>query len=458
MIQVLDFNPNEGEEGAPITVRIHFHSESTEPIHVRLVVGNKAVSTAVRELGGVDYGRWQLDAAAPALGHISTTDNKVVITVQALNADNTVLDSVPVGEFSYWEYGASRQKPIQDITDNAPALGRRRAATDLPTPSPHFCMPSPSLSDRVPRSKTRSRKREGPKSIKDQSLMRARQLAPGEVDENLHAHTPVLEMVTPLDSVCSGWDEAELQAGRRLVRFQKIQDGRRVILTCEPIRQDEYCETDSVISCIYREEAETCYVTSVDIIHLLERLTNDEFPVEEKNRIRRNLEGLRPTTVSKHKPASEAFFQRIMDFPDPKPRNIEKDLKVLNGSFWSIYTSSPTDSTSSLPAEPDPLQPQLHLPLHVDPTLANTKPLPEGLLLISSDNYETHSPSSPALSLFPYGADVKQESDSSSGSWVSEHSFPLHDPEPTFGIIPDYEDGAHNEYDGYHYPRDEMAF
>jgi hypothetical protein len=159
--------------------------------------------------------------------------------------------------------------------------------------------------------------------------MRARQHAPGEVADNLYAHTPVLELVTPLESLCVGWDAAEVQAGRRLVRFHKIQDGCRVILSCEAIKQHEYDEADSVVSCIYRAEAEGCVVTSVDIICLLERLTNDSFPVEEKNRIRRNLEGLRPTTVSKHKSTSGSFFQRIMDFPDPRPRNIEKDLKVF---------------------------------------------------------------------------------------------------------------------------------
>ncbi|KAF7362006.1 hypothetical protein MVEN_00545800 [Mycena venus] len=412
MIQVLDFNPNEGEEGAPITVRIHFHSESIEPIHVRLVVGNKAVSTAVRELGGVEYGRWQLDAAAPALQYLSTTDNKVFITVQALNAENTVLDSVPVGEFTYWEGGASRQKPSHDVLDNLPALGRRRAVTHLPAPNPHYSLPSPTLSDRVPRPKTRPRKREVPKSIKDQSLVRARHYTPGELDDNLHAHTPILEIVTPLASFCSGWDDAELQAGRRLVRFHKVQDGRRVILSCESIRQEEYREADSIISCIYREETETCYVTSVDIIYLLERLTNDEFPVEEKNRIRRNLEGLRPTTVSKHKPGSETFFQRIMDFPDPKPRNIEKDLKVFDWSLlgqalekimskYSIYTSSPTDSTSSLPEESasDLIPPPAHVLSHVDPTLVSDKgPLAPGLLFQPSDHYATarQSPLSPS--------------------------------------------------------------
>lgn len=159
--------------------------------------------------------------------------------------------------------------------------------------------------------------------------MRTKNTTTGESTEHLYAQTPILEILTPLSSMCTGWSPAEIQAGRRLVRFSKVQDGRRLIVSCESIRQDEYCENDSVISCIYREETDTCFVTSVDVIYLLERLTNGEFPVEEKNRIRRNLEGLRPTTVSKHKPGFGEFFQRIMEFPDPKPRNIEKDLKVF---------------------------------------------------------------------------------------------------------------------------------
>ena len=60
---------------------------------------------------------------------------------------------------------------------------------------------------------------------------------------------------------------------------------------------------------------------------------DDVFSVEEKNRIRRNLESLGPTTVSKAKGGFEGFFQRIMDFPPPKPRNIEKDVKVFP---WSL--------------------------------------------------------------------------------------------------------------------------
>ena len=59
--------------------------------------------------------------------------------------------------------------------------------------------------------------------------------------------------------------------------------------------------------------------------------------MEEKNRIRRNLEGLRPVTVSKNKPGSEDFFKLIMGFPNPKPRNIEKDIKVFP---WEVLEAA----------------------------------------------------------------------------------------------------------------------
>lgn len=70
-------------------------------------------------------------------------------------------------------------------------------------------------------------------------------------------------------------------------------------------------------------------MTSVDCILLLEALISVRFTVEEKNRIRRNLEGFRPLTVAKCKPDTSEFFRLIMAFPNPKPRNIEKDVKVF---------------------------------------------------------------------------------------------------------------------------------
>lgn len=89
-----------------------------------------------------------------------------------------------------------------------------------------------------------------------------------------------------------------------------------------------------VISCIYREDKNECFVTSVDAIYLLEALVGVRFSVEEKNRIRRNLEGFRPVTVSKAKAGAEDFFKLVMGFPNPKPRNIEKDVKVFP---WKVF-------------------------------------------------------------------------------------------------------------------------
>ncbi len=322
IIHVLGYTPKEGERGVPITVRIHFRCDLSEPIYVRLLVGLKPVPTKVREVSGPAYGRWQLDAAAPSHEEDNASE---YLSVQALNDDGVIVDTVAFGEFSYWA-----PRPLAVRTESVNGLSQRpHLRRRLTSQGQHR---SPTISDStdssMPTQQVRLHRR-----VKSQSLMRTKAGAAGELGEELYAQTPILDLVTPLSSICVDWAPAEIQAGRRLVRFGKVQDGRRLIVSCEPISQDEYCEQDSVISCIYREDSKTCFVTSVDVIYLLERLTNGEFPVEEKNRIRRNLEGLRPTTVSKHKPGFEDFFQRIMEFPDPKPRNIEKDLKVFK---WNL--------------------------------------------------------------------------------------------------------------------------
>ncbi|TFK25477.1 developmental regulator medusa [Coprinopsis marcescibilis] len=352
IIHVLGYTPTEGERGVPITVRIHFHPDLAESMYVRLVVGQKAVATKVRELPGTTYGKWQLDAIAPPFEQSQHSSSKVLISVQALNNDNAILDSVAFGEFSYWSaVNVPDSNPSHNTRSSLSALPRlhipsggdlsqptmrRRGATTSQLPSSTSTLANGGSKVRIHR------------RLKSQSIVRAKH-APPPPGEKLVAQTPVLELVTPLDGICTGWNQGELSSGRRLVRFSKVQDGRRLIVSCEPIRQEDYNESDAVISCIYREEVDSCFVTSVDVIYLLERLTNGEFPVEEKNRIRRNLEGLRPTTVSKHKTGFGDFFQRIMEFPDPKPRNIEKDLKVFDWNLlgqalekilskYSIYT------------------------------------------------------------------------------------------------------------------------
>ncbi|RXW13612.1 hypothetical protein EST38_g12238, partial [Candolleomyces aberdarensis] len=337
IIHVLGYTPAEGEPGVPITVRIHFHPELADAMFVRLVIGHKAVATKVRELPGTVYGCWELDAVAPPFDREQYSSSKVLISVQALNEENAVLDSVVFGEFSYWSptctpdlISSTAIQPVLTTRSTRPPAPdgptmRRRGTTLSHVPS--------SAAERASLAAQSQAKLRIHRRVKTPSIVRSKHTSLPHDHAKLIAQTPILELVTPLANICTGWTPAELAAGRRLVRFAKVQDGKKLIVSCEPIRQEEYSETDTVISCIYREEADSCYVTSVDVIYLLERLTNGEFPVEEKNRIRRNLEGLRPTTVSKHKAGFGDFFQRIMEFPDPKPRNIEKDLKVFD---WNL--------------------------------------------------------------------------------------------------------------------------
>ncbi|KAJ3570840.1 hypothetical protein NPX13_g5594 [Xylaria arbuscula] len=151
----------------------------------------------------------------------------------------------------------------------------------------------------------------------------------------IYSTKAVLKINGDLESMASGWTAEECENGRRLVQFSKKQQGSTLSTTFKPVSISERPPNGICISCIYWNEKRECFVTSVDTISLLEQLVvaPNRFSIEEKNRIRRNLEGFRPLTVSKAKAESEEFFKTIMGFPNPKPRNIEKDVKVFP---WKI--------------------------------------------------------------------------------------------------------------------------
>ncbi|KAF8945175.1 hypothetical protein BGZ47_003136 [Haplosporangium gracile] len=132
-----------------------------------------------------------------------------------------------------------------------------------------------------------------------------------------------------MDDMAINWSGEEWESHRRLVQFWRRQDGNDIHCTFAPVAPADRQPNSIVVSCIYWAEKNDCFLTSVDCIYLLESLIAVRFTVEEKNRIRRNLEGFRPVTVSKCKPESAEFFKLIMSFPNPKPRNIEKDVKVF---------------------------------------------------------------------------------------------------------------------------------
>ncbi|KAF9185811.1 hypothetical protein BGZ50_002851 [Haplosporangium sp. Z 11] len=138
-----------------------------------------------------------------------------------------------------------------------------------------------------------------------------------------------LKFAGNMDDMAINWSAEEWESHRRLVQFWRRQDGNDIHCTFAPVAPADRQPNSIVVSCIYWAEKNDCFLTSVDCIYLLESLIAVRFTVEEKNRIRRNLEGFRPITVSKCKPESAEFFKLIMSFPNPKPRNIEKDVKVF---------------------------------------------------------------------------------------------------------------------------------
>jgi hypothetical protein len=138
-------------------------------------------------------------------------------------------------------------------------------------------------------------------------------------------------------AIFANWTDEEKKAKRRLVEFHRRQEDSIIYASFKPVTIEERTQGTHCVSCIFWEERAECFVTSVDTIQLLEGLVGVRFTVEEKNRIRRNLEGFKPLTVSKQKEDSESFFRLIMGFPNPKPRNIEKDVKVFP---WSILSNA----------------------------------------------------------------------------------------------------------------------
>lgn len=146
------------------------------------------------------------------------------------------------------------------------------------------------------------------------------------------------------------WSEEHLRAGRRVMYFFRKQQGAEVVLRFRVANADEVGGGGSTrpqhsvaVSCILWQQQRQCFVTSVDTIMLLEHIIGYKFPTEEKNRIRRNLEHFKPITVKKPVPGGPSsqirsgekemdtteLFSTIMSFGAPKPRNIEKDIKVF---------------------------------------------------------------------------------------------------------------------------------
>ncbi|GJJ06237.1 hypothetical protein Clacol_000427 [Clathrus columnatus] len=429
MVTVYSYMPSTGQHDTCITTYIDFSSNVQGPVRLRLVFGDLPRPTIVETNSDRSYtntqGNWTLKAYVPLVEQVSahvadmTSNGRLEwpLTIQALDSNNTLLDSVVFGVFSYDDYSdspspssststydyqcipKSPEKHQYFDTNYPPPLTSKRAVIDNDTINlrrlsavsdtqaclplnlpnkPRFNQPSNrfgttispqtltqqmSSSSTLPQSSvfatgTRKRARSSPVantisvSGESSTLIRTSQLG------NYHASEPAVVTVRGnLESMKESWTDTENQAHRRLVQFWKRLKGNTLEISFAPILQSSYKENTIVVSCIHREDIDDYFITSVDVIYLLESLAGNRFEVEEKNRIRRNLEGFKPLTISKTKPGTEDFFRIIMEFPLPRPRNIEKDVKVfewgkLKGMLdkvFSKYSIVPVSSSKVSP-------------------------------------------------------------------------------------------------------------
>ncbi|KAI0016817.1 hypothetical protein F4780DRAFT_659881 [Xylariomycetidae sp. FL0641] len=287
------------------------------------------------------------EPATNTYGYAPTAHQAVAPSYDAAYASNTTM----IGPYHRSSYAADYPRPS---LLKAPSWGPYATSLTSPRSPPgisHTTRPSITTLP-MPASSA-------PKLIRTSTLQTSSSSAGPLNPYPLYSTKAVLKINGDLESMASGWTTEEWENRRRIVMFSKKQQGSIITTNFKPVTVNERPPSSICISCIYWAEKDECYVTSVEIISLLEQLvvSPTKFSIEEKNRIRRNLEGFRPLTVSKAKPDSEEFFKIIMGFPNPKPRNIEKDVKVFS---WKIlapalkkiigkYSASPS---STLPPGP----------------------------------------------------------------------------------------------------------
>lgn len=227
-------------------------------------------------------------------------------------------------------------------------------------------------------------------------LVRTSSLDPDFIRNNLSVVNTPVKLLFERDtmSMTKDWTEEEIKEQRRLVKFEFVKlSASDYLVKFRPIPKSEFTNDAAIISCIFWKEKELHIVTSVDIILLLEYLIQQSFSIEEKNRIRRNLQSLRPLTISRSNKNYQRFFQLLMSMEDPRPRNIEKDLKVFKWSdlfsalnkVVSKYSSSTLDSLVESSIAPEKAEDLKKSPLTNPAMLPNSEPSSTNSSVINED-------------------------------------------------------------------------
>lgn len=246
-----------------------------------------------------------------------------------------------------------------------------------------------------------------------------------------------------LMALTHAWHHLEIDAERRLVKvhFKRISPCEYFCHFSRVSRHD-FVASLPIVSCIYWRENDTYIVTSVDVILILENFVQQNFTIEEKNRIRRNLQSLKPYTISRANACYKRFFNLLMSMENPRPRNIEQDLKVFRWdslfqalgkvvSKYSVVDCSPNADAVSpqvgnigvLPFKSDSPSVKLLTPLNLaiphDPLMPHNLVIPHNPLM----PHHLQIPYKPVLSRYRDGPVCPVSADSGL-PWLVKSQYP----------------------------------
>ncbi|EWZ78545.1 hypothetical protein FOWG_17238 [Fusarium oxysporum f. sp. lycopersici MN25] len=137
----------------------------------------------------------------------------------------------------------------------------------------------------------------------------------------------VLKITGDLKSMGENWSEQDKAKHRRIVVFHRTRKGSTLNTTFELSSINSQSDGGGRVSCILWAAKGEFYITSCEIILLVEYLvdTKKPFSLPERNLIRSTLSKLDPTTVSEKDPWSQDFHKIIMGFSDPQPVAVRKN-------------------------------------------------------------------------------------------------------------------------------------
>lgn len=328
-----------GGPGTSISTVATLHFNVIGRVCIGFLAGRVPLSTTVRRLSQASN-EWELQANMPPIEDLGLPENEstVPISVQVHFRDE-FLDTLYCGDFHYTRQGTVRRLQSGSLMLTLGFVDRSGSQSDADPVEPQFApsdvdaKPGPPRVNRTASVSSSHGRRRGKKAHIQVATRRASYTllrVPRSPTHQEPEGSPLsLQFASALQTLCESWTEEELEIGRRLAKFTTVREGNNFVLSCAPIRQEAYDPEDVVISCIYYKGTDEHYVTSVDILYLFENVADEALGTSEKTRLRRNIQSFLPTRVEKADREYGELYTQIMKFPPPKPRTIEKKIKVF---------------------------------------------------------------------------------------------------------------------------------